>query len=435
MTTRLKIPRRIYLEMMRDLARRHEFAYERVGFCRVKLGNREGDNKYLFVVDYWPVADQNYIPDAYAGARINSQAIREALQTTLTTGDGILHVHLHDFPFPPRFSIMDQAEIPRVVESLVSANPNMPHGMLLLSPTHATAKVALPGQQLMPVDTISIVGQPTILLSETPECFDTERFSRQTFLGPEAPTRINSVKIGIVGVSGGGSHVAQQLVHTGFATFILFDKQAIDLSNLNRWVGATEEDVALGRLKVAIADRVIKGVNKAAQTELIPARWQDHPQALRDCDLAIACLDGFDERRQLEAACRRFLIPLIDIGMNVAPATPPRMAGQVILSMPGYPCMKCIGFLNERTLAAEALAYGEETGPNPQVVWPNAILAATAVGIAVDLVTDWRKSAEGLIYKSYDGNSDAMSDHARFKYVRDLKCEHYPLLNIGDFSF
>lgn len=103
---------------------------------------------------------------------------------------------------------------------------------------------------------------------------------------------------------------------------------------------------------------------------------------------------GFAERRELEIACRRHLIALIDVGMDVYVVgdEPPRMGGQVILSMPGAPCMTCLGFLNEATLAREAGAYGD-AGPRPQVVWSNGVLASTAIGIAVDLLTDWTRAA------------------------------------------
>jgi molybdopterin/thiamine biosynthesis adenylyltransferase len=278
-----------------------------------------------------------------------------------------------------------------------------------------------------------VIGQPTLTISELPDFKDDERFDRQGFLGSRAPKQINSSKIGIIGLSGGGSHIVQQLSHAGFADFVLFDAQAIDISNLNRLVGATEEDVAAGRLKIDIAKRVITGINRKAKTQCIAARWQECAEALRSCDVVIGCVDGFDERRQLEAACRRYLIPLIDVGMDVVqiPNHTPRMAGQIILSLPGHPCFHCIDFLNESTLASEAQRYGD-AGPNPQVVWPNGILASTAVGIVVDLITGWKKTTEGLIYKSYDGNKDTLTNHPLYEYVYDKKCPHYKLEHIGD---
>jgi hypothetical protein len=149
------------------------------------------------------------------------------------------------------------------------------------------------------------------------------------------------------------------------------------------------------------------GLQPKAQIKVVRSRWQDDPQELRACDIAFGCVDGFAERSELETATRRYLIPLIDIGMDVQPALagqPYRMGGQVILSMPGDLCMTCMGFLNKNSLAKEAVRYGA-AGDRPQVVWSNGVLASTAVGIAVDLLIDWTRSLRCSIYLSYDGNN------------------------------
>src|SRR6266849_8531402 len=50
--------------------------------------------------------------------------------------------------------------------------------------------------------------------------------------------------------------------------------------------------------------------------------------------------------------------------------------GQVIMSSPDGPCMRCMGFLTGEKLAAEAALYGN-AGARPQVVWHNGVLAST----------------------------------------------------------
>jgi hypothetical protein len=171
----------------------------------------------------------------------------------------------------------------------------------------------------------------------------------------------------------------------------------------------------------------------AARVQALPCRWQDRPELLRTCDLVIGCVDSFAERQELEACCRRYLIPYIDIGMDVHPAgdEPPVMAGQVILSMPGGPCMFCLGFLTEDNLAREAAKYGA-VGGRPQVVWPNGVLASTAVGVAVDLLTDWTRSLRGPVYLSYRGNDGTVQPHVRLQYMRPGPCPHYPAGQVGD---
>lgn len=261
---------------------------------------------------------------------------------------------------------------------------------------------------------------------------DDPRHSRQDFLGIDAPRLFNTLKVGVVGLGGGGSHVVQQLAHVGFQRYALFDADHIQDSNLNRLIGATHRDVEQAELKVRIAERVVRGINPRAQVELFACRWQEKPEALRSCDVVVGCVDGFAERRDLEASARRHLIPYLDIGLDVhqVGTAAPEMAGQIILSMPGHPCMQCLGFLSEQNLAKEAARYGD-AGIRPQVVWANGVLASTAVGLLVDLVTGWTRELRPPVYLSYESNRGTVLPHARFPWVKDLKCRHYPAEAVG----
>ena len=46
-------------------------------------------------------------------------------------------------------------------------------------------------------------------------------------------------------------------------------------------------------------------------------KWQERPDLMDQCDVVFGCVDTFAGRRDLEAECRRYLIPYIDIGMDV----------------------------------------------------------------------------------------------------------------------
>jgi hypothetical protein len=259
-----------------------------------------------------------------------------------------------------------------------------------------------------------------------------ERFARQSFLGEAGQEAIDRCVIGLVGVGGGGGHITVQLAHVGFMNYVIYDADITEDSNLNRLVIATEADVAAGTPKVDAAKRRILGVRETASIEVYRWRWQEHPEPLRGCDLVFGCVDSFAERRELEACCRRYLIPYIDIGMDLHQSgdEPPVMGGQVILSMPGGPCMFCLGYLTQEKLGREAANYGA-VGGRPQVVWPNGVLASTAVGIAVDLLTDWSRSLRGAVYLSYRGNDGTVAHHPRLKHFKGDACPHYPLDQVG----
>ena len=260
-----------------------------------------------------------------------------------------------------------------------------------------------------------------------------DRYSRQSFLGANSEEIIKSSTIGIVGLGGGGSHIAQQLAHIGFINFVIYDGDNIEKTNLNRLIGSKLEDIKNSTPKIDIATRSIYGLQPDAKIKLFRSRWQDNPHPLRNCDIVFGCIDGFAERRELESCARRYMIPYIDIGVdvNTIDGEPPVMSGQVILSLPGGPCLTCLNFLNESNLAKEAALYGD-AGTHPQVVWANGVLASTAVGIGVDLITGWTGSESCFIYLSYYSNENTMKPHPRTEYISNCECTHYPANNVGD---
>ena len=256
--------------------------------------------------------------------------------------------------------------------------------------------------------------------------------NRQSFLGPRLAFVAERARIGIVGLSGGGSHVAQQLAHIGFTKITVFDPKKMEEKHRHRGVGATDADIVGGAAKVDIAARLIRSICPSAVVAARACRWQEEADRLHECDLVFGCVDTFADRQQLEACTRRFLIPYIDVGMDVfhEPGQPPRLVGQIVLSMPGYPCMFCLGLLNDEVLAREGRAYGD-IGGRPQVVWANGAIASTAVGLAIDLLTDWSKSLRGPVMLEYDGNRQTIQPDIRVQYRGSAMCTHYPSGLVG----
>src|SRR6478609_9252827 len=104
-----------------------------------------------------------------------------------------------------------------------------------------------------------------------------DRYSRQGFLGEAGQQAIETVRVGVIGLGGGGSHTAPQFAHLGVQTFVLFDADFGDESNLNRTMTLVESDVAAGTLKVEAAKRRILEINPRANVETHQCRWQDNP--------------------------------------------------------------------------------------------------------------------------------------------------------------
>lgn len=253
------------------------------------------------------------------------------------------------------------------------------------------------------------------------------KHKRQSFLGKESEESLKNLRIAIVGLGGGGSHIAQQLAHIGIGNLFLFDFDAIDKegTNLNRLVGATETDVEEGTLKTDIARRLINGIDTSINIITFNTSWQDNHEVLRRCDVIFGCVDSLLQRRDLEAAARRFLSPYIDIGMDVHEIRGKYViSGQVALSMPGQSCMQCLGILRENLLAEEAARYGV-AGSRPQVIWSNGVLASSAVGVFMQLVTSWGENRIAPVLLEYDGNLHTIKPSNKLQYLSEIECCHY----------
>ena len=198
-------------------------------------------------------------------------------------------------------------------------------------------------------------------------------------------------------------------------------------------MGSGPKDAKDGRLKIDVIRDHILHIQPSADIEVFPSRWQDHHLALRGCTVVFGCVDSFSERDQLEANCRRFLTAYIDIGMDVHEIASGQhsISGQVITSLPAQPCMRCMGVLTDERIAREAQRYGE-AGDRPQVIWPNGILASTAVGTCISLLTPWHKPQETIPFIEYDGNRNEMRPSNCLNAIRGLQCFHYPQNSIGD---
>mgnify|MGYP003640909620 CR=1 FL=1 len=435
----LRISQELCKQIKKDLSRPHKFAYERVGFV---IGNSKtiSENEDIICIsEYISIDDYHYIKDDSVGARINEDAIRNAMQISMNRKCSIFHVHVHYGEGTPEFSLTDLDELPSIADAMVNANSSNVHGVLLLNSNGANAILRIKKSKgNVHLKKIAIIGYPMFFNKSFYESsvFDEERYDRQSFLGINAQKIISEIRVGIVGLGGGGSHIIQQLAHLGIQNYVIFDDDYVSNSNLNRLIGATIEDVKNKNQKTTVATRLIKGLQPNANIAIINDKWEERPELLQSCDVAFGAVDSFASRRDLELVCRRYLLPYLDIGMDVRilENQNPRKYGQLILSLTGSPCMKCMGFLNEENLALEAAKYGD-AGSKPQVVWANGVLASNAIGLFTDLITGWSGRKDRIVYQEYDGNKLTMNKSYRLDYLKNKKCKHFPLSEVGPISW
>jgi hypothetical protein len=72
-----------------------------------------------------------------------------------------------------------------------------------------------------------------------PSPLPAERYDRLVHgFGREAYTRLRDTHVGVIGCGGGASHVIQQLAYLGVGKLTLVDADLVEVTNLNRLIGA-----------------------------------------------------------------------------------------------------------------------------------------------------------------------------------------------------
>lgn len=95
-----------------------------------------------------------------------------------------------------------------------------------------------------------------------------EHLSRTSLiLGEDAVRALRNCRIAIFGVGGVGGHAMEALARTGIGTLDLIDSDTISVSNLNRQIIATREN--LGRLKVDVAKERINSIDPETEVNAI----------------------------------------------------------------------------------------------------------------------------------------------------------------------
>jgi molybdopterin/thiamine biosynthesis adenylyltransferase len=259
-------------------------------------------------------------------------------------------------------------------------------------------------------------------------------------LGAEGQGRVEKAVVGIVGLGGLGSIIAQQLSHLGVRSFVLVDDDRVERSNLNRLVGATARDV--GHLKAELAARQIRNINPASNPLAVPMNVRSSKALARlvECDFVFGCVDTDSGRLIVNEVANAYLIPYIDCGVGIE-ALEGRISeagGRVVVWVPGRPCLLCAGEINPR-IAAEELEsqeeqrfrkeYGYVAGahvPEPAVISLNGTVASLAVTEFLALVTGFRGAQQYVFY-------DMIEQRVVSRAVkRDERCPGCGVVGMGD---
>jgi molybdopterin/thiamine biosynthesis adenylyltransferase len=247
-----------------------------------------------------------------------------------------------------------------------------------------------------------------------------------SFLG-EGLRWLSSATVTVLGAGGGGSHLAQQIAHLGVQRMPLVDHDLLEDTNVNRVVGANYADV--GRPKAEILAERLMSLKTTAIPVVARAEADEGRFWIEQSDVVMGAVDGARARNNIEHICRAALVPYIDIGLKIDVGDDGEVrgiGGQVFTSLPGGPCMWCVGLVTPTALEADREEYVIGR-PEQQVVSMNGLLASQAVNALLTLNANYGSRFPCPPLVRYDGLLHEMKPD---DYL-PATCPHYSLSDAG----
>jgi hypothetical protein len=269
--------------------------------------------------------------------------IAHAVDKAVTSGSALIHLHNHLWHGFNAFSDTDIATFHKT-SVWASATFQLIQAAVVvgLDEGAVDALVWSPyEEEVVPISELHVVGSPYSLYIPTsakPRLAIREELASEHALlmpphaailplsdrlirafGQELHQLLARLRVGIVGLSGTGSHVATSLAHLGVTDFVLVDPDTLWPENADRIVGANYDDIVKEHSKVAVAERVIKAIKPWAVVQPFQCNVLDDVarESLKAVDVLFGCTDTAASRMFLNNLACHYHLPYIDVGTGI----------------------------------------------------------------------------------------------------------------------
>ena len=330
----------------------------------------------------------------------------------------LIKVHNHPVHYQ-QFSGTDDISDKEVLAGFSSfCDDGLSHGSAVMLPDGSMfGRILFEAEQrFKPLTKISVVGDDILIWPERKRVGFSEFTLREAqAFGEGTVDLLRSLTVGVVGCSGTGSFVVEQLARLGFNKLILVDPDKVEEKNLNRIVNASKEDAYLGRAKVRVLASSIARMGLGQ--EVVPLQMnlvtREAVLALAECDIIFGCMDGVEGRNLLNRLCTFYLIPYFDVGVKLeadGKGGIDTITGSVHYLQPGKSSLFSRGMYDMEQVRAESLRrtnpqlYEENLRQGyirgvpvdrPAVVSVNAFFASVAVNDMLARLHPYRNLPNG----------------------------------------
>jgi hypothetical protein len=233
----------------------------------------------------------------------------------------ILKVHSHPGGYPQFSSVDDESDSDLFNSVFGWTDSVFPHASAVMLPEGRMFGRAIhPDGAFQPLDSILVPGSD--LNFWIPECGGAVPSFAQRhaqLFGSGTTRRLREMAIAVIGCSGTGSPIIEQLARLGVGRLVLVDPDRVEEKNLNRILNATREDAYLKRFKVEVMARAIAAMGFATELDII-AEDLATPRAVKavaECDVVFGCMDGVEGRHLLNRLASFYVLPYFDVGVKL----------------------------------------------------------------------------------------------------------------------
>ena len=402
---RLTIPERLYAELQKHLFPGDGDEHGAV----ILAGMCESDRGLRLVAKEIHLAKDgvDYVPGKRGYRMLKAEFIQSRILRARDSRLAYLAIHNHGGTDTVAFSRDDMASHERGYPALLDIARGMPVGALVFARSAVAGDLWFPGCDRAPLSCATVIGHRRRLLFPMPERKPAAvgMYDRQSRLfGDAGQELLRRTRVGIVGLGGAGSILAELLGRLGVGEFVLADPDRAEETNLPRLIGARRRDAVvlswvpraieerLRRPKVRMAARNIRRANRTARVEAMARNFLDENVATRftDCDFLFLAADTMGARLLFNAIVHQYGIPGIQVGAKVPVAKDGTVGNLFCVSRmvtPEQGCLWCNGLINAGRLQGEAVpevarrGYAYVDDPDvvaPSVVTMNAIACAHA---------------------------------------------------------
>lgn len=269
-----------------------------------------------------------------------------------------------------------------------------------------------PDLKPIPVELIRVVGDRlAIRYAGRGRGVSAAEFDRQVrVFGPGITEDLRQLRVGVVGCGGTGSAIVSLLTRIGISRIALIDADWVDITNLNRLHLSRRADAIARRYKVDVLGDAIAEIGMASSVVRL-RKFVDDPECrntVRACDIIFGCTDDDLGRNFLNRLAHFYLIPVIDLGVLIAPDEQggyDSFDGRVTVVQPGYPCQICRQLVSPQRMLEQAMRRSDPQryeqyrragyvqgadDPSPVVVTFTTEIAAVAVNELLHRLSGFR---------------------------------------------